>query len=284
MNPTEPLIRNISDTARWAALYRARETERPDALFRDPFARRLAGERGEQIAAAMKFSDRQAWAWTTRTYLFDQYVTEQVQQGVDLVVNLAAGLDARPYRMALPAALRWVEVDLPDLLNYKEEVLADAKPVCTLERVRLDLADVAGRRELFERLGRDAKKVLIVTEGLLIYLSPDEVGALAQDLAVPPSFQRWAHDLASPGLLRIMQKAMGTQLDQAGAPFKFAPAEGPAFFTRNGWTPADVRSSLKTAARLKRLSFWMRLLALMPESKGRQGSRPWSGICLLAKQ
>ncbi len=40
MDQAEPLIRNISDTARWAAVYRARETERQDALFRDPFARR----------------------------------------------------------------------------------------------------------------------------------------------------------------------------------------------------------------------------------------------------
>jgi O-methyltransferase involved in polyketide biosynthesis len=35
---THPFIRNISDTARWMAVYRARETERPDAHFRDPFA------------------------------------------------------------------------------------------------------------------------------------------------------------------------------------------------------------------------------------------------------
>lgn len=48
----EPSIRHISDTALWAAVYRARETDRKDALFRDPFARRLAGERGEQIARA----------------------------------------------------------------------------------------------------------------------------------------------------------------------------------------------------------------------------------------
>src|SRR5437899_361360 len=153
MDKTEPLIRNISDTARWAAVYRARETERPDALFRDPFARRLAGDRGEQIAAAMKFTDRHTWSWVTRTYLFDQFITEQIAQGVDAVVNLAAGLDARPYRMPLPPALKWVEVDLPDLLNYKDEILAGEKPVCQLERVRLDLADVAARRELFQRIG-----------------------------------------------------------------------------------------------------------------------------------
>lgn len=41
MTPTEPLIRNVSDTARWVAVFRAMESERPDAVFRDPLARRL---------------------------------------------------------------------------------------------------------------------------------------------------------------------------------------------------------------------------------------------------
>ena len=59
--PEPPLIDSISDTARWAAVYRARETDRPDAVFRDPFAKRLAGERGEQIAAALPFSDQNSW-------------------------------------------------------------------------------------------------------------------------------------------------------------------------------------------------------------------------------
>lgn len=52
MSKTGPLVRDVSDTALWVAVYRARETERPDALFRDPYARRLAGARGEQIARA----------------------------------------------------------------------------------------------------------------------------------------------------------------------------------------------------------------------------------------
>ena len=53
------------------------------------------------------------------------------------------------------------------------------------------------------------------------------------------------------------------------------------FFTAHGWDVVDVRSTLKTAARLKRLTPWLRLLSLLPESQGKQGSRPWSGICLL---
>jgi hypothetical protein len=102
---TDPAIQHISDTARWAAVYRARETERKKPLFRDPFARRLAGERGEQIAKATPFHEKHSWSWVTRTYLFDRIISEQVAHGADMVVNLAAGLDARPYRMQLPSQI-----------------------------------------------------------------------------------------------------------------------------------------------------------------------------------
>ncbi len=284
MSQTEPLIRNISDTAHWAATFRAGETDRPDALFRDPFARRLAGARGEQIAESMPFSQKSTWSWVMRTYLVDHFIAEQVQQGVDMVVNLAAGLDARPYRMALPASLKWIEVDLLEILTHKEEILAGEKPVCALERVRLDLSNVSGRRELFEELGRRANKALVITEGLLVYLTADEVGSLARDLAAPRNFARWILDVASPGLLRMLQKKIGSQVSQAGAPLKFGPKEGPGFFAPYGWKPTGVRSLLKEAARQKRLPIFLRLMALLPESNGAQGSRPWSGVCLLAKQ
>jgi methyltransferase (TIGR00027 family) len=155
----EPLIRNISDTALLAAVYRARDTERQDALFRDPFARRLAGKRGDQIADSIPFSDRNAWAWVTRTYMFDQFIAEQCQQGMAMVVNLAAGLDTRPNRMALAPTLQWIEVDLPGILSYKEEILASEKPACSLERVRLDLSDAAARRELFAQLDVESPRV-----------------------------------------------------------------------------------------------------------------------------
>ncbi|OLC54214.1 MAG: hypothetical protein AUH92_04495 [Acidobacteria bacterium 13_1_40CM_4_69_4] len=284
MRQNEPVIRNISDTAHWAAVYRARENERPGSLFRDPFARRLAGERGEQIFAALPARDRNEWAWVTRTFLYDQLIAGQLEQGVDMVVNLAAGLDARPYRMPLSSSLRWIEVDLPGILTYKEDVLRNEKPACALERVRLDLSDVNARRALFERLGRGAASALIITEGLLIYLTEDQVGALARDLAAQTGFRHWVLDIVSPGLLRMMHRRMGAQLSQASAPFKFAPREGPEFFIPLGWRPADVRSMAQTAVRQGRAPLLLRLLSFLPESKARQGSRPWSGICLLEKR
>ena len=216
MNPPDSQIRNISDTARWVAVYRARETERRDAVFRDPFARKLAGEHGEQIAVSIPFMEKNSWPMVARTWLTDRLIMEQVRQGAEMVINLAAGLDARPYRMELPRALQWIEVDLPEILAHKEEILRDDKPVCALERVRLDLADASARHELFSELSRRAKRVLVVTEGLLIYLTEEEVAALASDLAAAESFQHWIIDLASPGLLRMMKKKMGGAVDGAG--------------------------------------------------------------------
>jgi O-methyltransferase involved in polyketide biosynthesis len=182
--------------------------------------------------------------------------------------------------MQLPTSLRWIEVDLPDMLNYKQEVLAAECPVCTVERVPLDLRDTAARRALFQRLGEEAKRVLLVSEGLIIYLEADGVAELARDLSAQFSFRLWVTDLTSPALLKMLQKAIGGQLVEAGSPLKFAPQEGPEFFARYGWRVVEARSLLVTAAKLKRLSFGMRLLSLLPDPAGRKPDKPWGGVCV----
>lgn len=284
MPQTESLVRNISDTALWAAMYRARESDRPDALFRDPFARTLAGERGEQIRAGMPMAEETEWAWVMRTYLFDRLIDAQIRAGVDAVINLAAGLDARPYRLNLPQSLQWVEVDLNDTLAYKEQLLLNAKPVCKLERVRLDLRDVVARRELFARIGQGADRVLVLCEGILIYLSDEEASALAADLSAAPNFAHWIHDLASPGLLKMLQATTGQITARGGAPLKFGPAEGPEFFARFGWKPIEVHSLLEAAFEKKRLPKEIETQVTIPEPPGPPGDRPWSGICLYANR
>jgi len=281
---TEPLIRNISDTALWVAMYRAWESDQKNPVFRDPYARRLAGKRGEEIMSTIKAAQRHAWSYTARTYNVDSFVMQEVENGADMVVDLAAGLDTRAYRMKLPSSLQWIEIDLPDLLSYKRDILANEKPVCRLERIPLDLANPAARRGIFEELGRAAKRAIIISEGLMVYLTAEEVCALARDLATPPSFQRWATDLVSPGLLKMLQKQIGKPLGQAGAPLKFAPEEGPAFFTKCGWTPIEVRSMLQAAAKLKRLPLLFRLFALFPDTKGTKPKQIWGGVVLLGKQ
>ena len=119
--------------------------------------------------------------------------------------------------------------------------------------------------------------------GFAHYLTPEDVRSLARDLAAVASFTHWVCDITSPGVKRMLEKRVGGELNRAGAPFKFAPKEGPGFFATCGRKPVAVRSLLKTAAQLNRLTFLFRLVALLPESSGRQGSRPWSGVCLMEK-
>src|SRR5947208_16389294 len=124
-------ITSVSDTARWVAMYRAMESERADALFRDPFARRLAGPAGEQILASMPQGRRWAWPMIVRTAVMDEIVMRLVkEEGVDTVLNLAAGLDARPYRLDLPSELRLFDADLEGILAYKVAELACVRPRC----------------------------------------------------------------------------------------------------------------------------------------------------------
>lgn len=282
MNEQDLMVRGVSDTARWVAYFRALETRRPDALFRDPYAERLAGAHGFHIANTLPDGNKHEWAWVARTYLFDQFLSRAIQDGADLVVNLAAGLDARPYRMDLPATLQWVEVDLPEIVFYKEEILVNEKPRCRLERVSLDLSDIAARRELFAQLDARATKVVVASEGLLIYFTAEEVASLAEDLAAAKRFESWIIDLASPGQLRLMQRTTGKQLSEAGAAFKFGPSEGVNFFTPYGWEPEDVQGMLKTAAQFKRAP--AELLSLLPEPKGNPRNYPWTGVCMLKKR
>jgi methyltransferase (TIGR00027 family) len=258
---------------------RACEHDRRDALFRDRLARRLAGAYGEQLARATPGGDAYSWAHVVRTFLVDRVIAEQVRGGVDTVINLAAGLDTRPYRMRLPPALRWVEVDYEDVMSYKAEILRPEEPACRLERVSLDLSHVAARRELFGRLGRSAGAALVVTEGLLIYWPADEVRSLAGDLAVPPGFRRWVVDMQTPALLRVSRRATGALLGQAVPLLPFGPEEGAEFFAPHGWGAVAVESILAEAARQGRAA-----PTAVPPAGGRRDRYRIDGfVCTLAR-
>lgn len=277
----EPLIRDISDTARWVAIFRAEESERPDAIFNDPYARKLAGERGEQIANAIEFSRANNWSFVARTYLFDELILQHVASRYDMVINLACGLDTRPYRLPFPPQLKWVEVDLPATLDYKASLLENEQPNCQLKRIGLDLANRKERKKVFMQLAKECQKALVITEGLMIYLTDYEVAELSLDISDEESFRRWAFDMVSPGLLVMAQKEMGSVLKEGNAMFQFAPAEGEGFFLRYGWNVIESKSCMKAAAQLNRLTNQnLKEFAMLPEPNGPKGAFPWTGVCL----
>ena len=280
-------IENISDTARWVAIYRAMETERPDAIFRDPFARKLAGDRGEDIVNTMKQGRSMAWAMIVRTAVMDELLVETIKgQNVDLVVNLAAGLDARPWRLDLPSTLQWVDVDLPEISQYKRDVIGSAPPKFHYESIDADLTDDRVRQAILTTLGARGKRVFVITEGLLIYLEREQVESLARALHAQASFKWWMIDLAHPELLKMMSRTWGKQVAAGNAPFKFAPPEGTAFFPPLGWKEKSFRSSMEEARRLKRemgAAPFFRVMSLFMSKKRKEVFRKFSGIVLLER-
>jgi methyltransferase (TIGR00027 family) len=280
-------IENVSDTARWVAVYRAMETARPDAIFRDPYADRLAGERGRQIVAEMKRGRQAAWSMITRTAVMDELILDRVANGaVDTVINLAAGLDTRAWRLPLPPTLRWFDVDLPGITAYKQEVMRGETPACRYEAVAVDLTDDGARADVLRRLGGVAGTALVVTEGLLIYLTAEQVASLAAGLHATTSVRWWIADLANPLLLQWMNKAWGKNVAEGRAPFQFAPADAAAFFAPLGWRVALFRSGIEDARRLGRemrlMWLWRALSRLYPE-KRREAFRTMNGIYMLER-
>ncbi len=280
-------IEHVSDTARWVAVYRAMESERSDAHFRDPYARRLAGERGEEIVRTLKQGRATAWAMIVRTAVFDEIILDIVaNDGVNLVLNLAAGLDTRAWRMALPPTLRWVDVDLPAMLDYKNEMMRGETPVCAYESIAADLTDADARRALFARVAAGARRTLVVTEGLLLYLGDEQVGSLAADLHAEPAFESWLIDIASPKLLKIMQRSWGKAAAEGNAPFRFAPAAGTDFFLPFGWRENKYRSTSDEARRLHRemrMAWLWRAVSRLAPARKREEYRRFAGMVLLRR-
>ncbi len=278
-----PLVENVSDTARWVAAYRARESARPDALFHDRFAERLAGERGRAIA--QKAEARRAgngWPIVVRTKLIDDLVLAAVREGCDRVVNLAAGLDARPYRLPLPPSLSWIEVDLPAMVDEKERFFEGERAACHVSRERADLADTGARAAVLDRVTAGAERVLVITEGLLNYLDAPVVRALSSDLRARPSVRWWMFDLFSPAALQMTKRGMRNELDRA--PWVFAPEEGVGFFEALGWRTREVLSMLERGRRLRRLPPLLHVLSYLPQPNPRRlGRAPWLGVVRLER-
>lgn len=268
-------------------MYRAMESERTDALFRDPFARKLAGQQGEEILRTLPKARQFAWPMIVRTAVMDEIILRAVNRdAADTVINIASGLDTRPYRLALPRTLRWFDADFLDMVRYKQEQMAGDRPVCQLEYAPVDLTDAAARRAFLQRAAAGAKRALVIAEGLLAYLKAEDVAALAKDLHAQRAFQWWLIDLGSPRLLKMLARTWGRSLKASGAPLIFGPAEGTAFFRPHGWEEREYRAIWEESLRLNRTMrgarFWNWLFRFYPR-RTREEMKRMSGIVLLER-
>jgi methyltransferase (TIGR00027 family) len=275
-------IADVSDTALWVAVYRAQESERPDALFSDPLAGRLIGDRGRQIAANMSGGRFTSWTVAIRTCIIDAYILELVPTGIDTVINLGAGLDTRPYRLDLPASLRWIEVDYPHVIELKERQLAGEMPNCRLERVKLDLADGDARNKFFADVDSVSRNVLVLTEGVMPYLTLEQGASLADDLARQRRFRFWIAEYYSEQAMPYL-KRRGRMKQMRNAPFRFFPDDWFGFFSEHGWNARETRYLGETSLALRRpipMPWWAAILRFFMRPRDKQAMRKHTGYTL----
>lgn len=174
------IISSVGLTALGVASARAVETGREGALVQDPFAEPFV--RAANPPAPMPTGpDHPAagddhWAWmadflAVRSRYFDDYFAAAGESGVRQVVLLAAGLDARAFRLDWPAGTRVFEVDQPKVLEFKDRVLAEqgARPTCQRHVVDTDLRENWTKALLEAGFDASAPTAWLV-EGLTPYL------------------------------------------------------------------------------------------------------------------
>jgi methyltransferase (TIGR00027 family) len=255
MNETDKNIHNVSDTSLWVAYYRAKESLRTDALFKDPLAQNLIGERGKKIADHMKsFSRFVEWSVIMRTLIIDKFILDQINLGVDAILNLGAGLDTRPYRMKLPMDLNWIEVDYENIIDHKNTVLKNEKPVCNLMRVPLDLADISNRDQFLSQINSKHKKILVLTEGVIVYLDEAQVEQLARDLFAKENIALWITEFLDPKVYPHL-KGRERQKKMQNSPFKFFPLNWLGFFKDYGWMKKELIFSADESAKHQRVIY-----------------------------
>jgi O-methyltransferase involved in polyketide biosynthesis len=216
--------------------------------------------------------------------VLDQLILQMVRlDEVDLVLNIGSGLDTRPWRLDLPAGLRWLDVDLPAILGYKAGILRPEHAHCQYDALAANILDAGQRAGVFAHCAA-ARHVVVVTEGLLVYLKPSQVEALARDLREKSSCMWWLTDLTGPRALQMLRRVWEVKL--RGAQFHFAPADSVEFFARLGWREHSFHSSHEEARRLNRgtrTPLLSRLALMLASRSFREEFRRLSGVALLAR-
>ena len=185
-NDNWDITTSVGRTALFVATARALEAQKPDPLAVDPFAEVFCRAVGGNAADVLDGKDPEHQLKTpewgehfvnfqgARTRYFDDYFRSAADAGVRQVVILAAGLDSRAYRLPWPDETTIFELDRPQVLEFKREVLAEqgAKPNAERREVAIDL------REDWPQALRDSgfdagEPSAWIAEGLLIYLPAD---------------------------------------------------------------------------------------------------------------
>ncbi|MBB5122059.1 methyltransferase [Streptomyces eurocidicus] len=234
----------VSYTAQWTAAARAVESERDDAMFRDPFARDLAAPRGFELLDKYGGGGLLPFIAIRTKYFDDGIGTVLRENAVEQVVLVAAGMDTRAFRLPWPAGTTVYELDHAALVDEKRARLARLDATATTDRreVRADLAE--DWLPALTRAGFDpSRPTLWVAEGLMFFLTREQSAGLLRALGAASAPGSWlAVDFVSKALLRSpFSQTFLKGLKEDGTPWLFGTDEPEEFLSAAGWKVRDLK-------------------------------------------
>jgi methyltransferase (TIGR00027 family) len=184
-------LNGVSRSSLIMAAARAIETERPDGLFKDPLAAKLAGEDTifEARPGIQKYEDMGAPIAIVRTRFFDDFLQSKAEL-VKQVVILGAGMDTRAFRLPWPSGTHLFEIDTPDVIEYKESILENTPSLCHRHLIAVDLKELLAESLVSRGFQSDIPTIWLM-EGSIYYLDESDVHKLLKtitDLSTPGSF------------------------------------------------------------------------------------------------
>ncbi|CAN5506827.1 class I SAM-dependent methyltransferase [soil metagenome] len=268
-NDTWDLASSVGATATMVAAARAMATNAPNPVINDPFAEplvravgvdfftRLASgdlkpeELDRSLAESMsKGALRFADGMAARTRFFDDFFAHATAAGIGQAVILAAGLDARAYRLSWPAGTVVYEVDQPEVIEFKTRTMADlgAEPTADRRTVAIDLRE--DWPTALRTAGLDTSQpVAWIAEGLFGYLPPeaqDRLLDLISEISPPgsrlaaeavPTIKAEEQEAARERMQSVTERWQdhGFDLDFSELTFLGDRADVPTYLGERGW-------------------------------------------------
>ena len=241
MSQPQGEISHVSDTALMVAACRALESDSPDGFVHDPFAARLAGERGMAMLRALPQPEMMRFGIGVRSRFMDELLLETLaSEKIATVLSLGCGLDTRPWRLEVPADLRWIEVDFADMLDYKNALMSAETPRCRREFITADVNDAAQRRTIYAAVG--PAPALMITEGFLMYLPAATVEALAAEAWQESGIAHWMSDITTTAFMKAINMNMPQSVRDVQAPDCLNGEQILESIQGQGWRTAARRS------------------------------------------
>lgn len=213
--------------------------------MRDPFAARLAGERGTAILDALPHANVLRIGIAIRTRFVDELLLDALaKHSIATVLSVGCGLDTRPWRLDLSPSLRWIEADFAGVLDYKDRLMSGESARCRRERLTVDLNNAAQRRVMYEAAG--ASPALMITEGLLLYLPAATVDALASEAFSYSGVAHWISDITTSAFSHVLGGGADTMrpIRHVMASDALKGEQILEVLQRHGWTTSAMRSYL----------------------------------------